>query len=330
MQLTLRALRIFVASVLSYIGQLERPPQDLEQAETQAMRRLAPGPHAWVSLGAMKDLCNLGFPVQWVPLRESWTAAKARVARWEAGGRLRIRARAAALRALACGGGGAALDQLALAKRIRDDSFVLKLAAAEREVAAARSEDVRAAWRRRVGWQRMATRALLGPSSGAALAHLDDRVRRWPVGMLPGHRVARARRTLERTGRSCQPRVWAAAIRTMFDGWSTAARFGQTGPCQFCGQGVDGLRHLAFCGVARHLREEVAGLGAPGRGHELELLLGLLGDTDEEGTRKWAVHNYVMYRLHGLLRHGVVRRDDLPGAYVELARTAVWTEGLED
>ncbi|CAE8623176.1 unnamed protein product [Polarella glacialis] len=58
--LTLNAVahRVFIASVLSYVMQLEADPADLQIKFEFALRRLAPGPGNWIALADLTHLCS--------------------------------------------------------------------------------------------------------------------------------------------------------------------------------------------------------------------------------------------------------------------------------
>ena len=73
------------------------------------------------------------------------------------------------------------------------------------------------------GWQKLVTRACR-PAPVLAHQHLWQRLDRWPVDLLPGLRPARALRHIQVIAHTCQPRVLAAYLRTIFDGWVTRRR----------------------------------------------------------------------------------------------------------
>ena len=85
---SLIAYKMYVASVLSFLGQLELLPAAWKQGESseekKLFRKLVPGPYRWACTG---DLCGLardfGFPTEAPDLEVTFRAAKFRVARHE-------------------------------------------------------------------------------------------------------------------------------------------------------------------------------------------------------------------------------------------------------
>ena len=110
---TLRAYRIYVASVLLFVGQLEDPPPQLQQEEAQALKKMVRGPKDWITAECAHELKSLGFNDQLTDLPSILTASKARAVEWEADGRLRVVAPPAdvAAGALEVGPGGGAADR---------------------------------------------------------------------------------------------------------------------------------------------------------------------------------------------------------------------------
>ncbi len=79
------AYNIYVATVMTFLLQLDRLPQAWPRTDAAALRCLAPGPGNWVmpmDLHALRD--SLGLPQQFTKLEEVDLAAKFRVARREA------------------------------------------------------------------------------------------------------------------------------------------------------------------------------------------------------------------------------------------------------
>ena len=81
--MTLRAYRIYVASVLLFVAQLEDLPSTFDHAEATACRRLFPGPHLWITPGVLKELRALEFPTDLACIHTIAVAAKSRVVRYE-------------------------------------------------------------------------------------------------------------------------------------------------------------------------------------------------------------------------------------------------------
>ena len=125
--LTMQAYQVYIASVLLFVGQLEELPADFGLHERRACMHLFPGPKDWITAGCLKELRTLGFPRELKDVQSSVQASKARVVRFEDGGRLRIRERARTLAALACDGLDHSLAREVWWNRWRDRCFVLQL-----------------------------------------------------------------------------------------------------------------------------------------------------------------------------------------------------------
>jgi hypothetical protein len=75
---------IYVASVLTFVAQLRRPPPDIHSLEAVAIRRIAPGPGNWCSLEDMTHGTLLGLHNAVRPLEATCEAAMLRTFHWEA------------------------------------------------------------------------------------------------------------------------------------------------------------------------------------------------------------------------------------------------------
>ena len=145
---------------------------------------------------------------------------------------------------------------------------------------------------------------------------------------LPGYRVQRALDILARLRTLTSPRVQAAYIRTICDGWSTKSRYQGEGPCRFgCDHGVDRLSHFAYCPKAREWALRYAGLRRPTFGLELDYFFCFASEallveqtTSQHATpdsilQSRAYHLYALYKLHNLLRNIFNHSGDLDGSY---------------
>ena len=83
MHLGLRAYATYVATVLSFVAQLEQLPAGFDDAEAKVVRLLFSGPYRWISPQVLHNLRQLHFPAQLVDLRVIAVAAKSRVCRQE-------------------------------------------------------------------------------------------------------------------------------------------------------------------------------------------------------------------------------------------------------
>jgi hypothetical protein len=134
--LTTVAYTTYIASVLSFLVQLDDLPPSWDEKEREAFSRLVPGFSQWTSSDDLRRLRLLGFPRDFTDMRTRQFAAKVRVAHLEAAGSggLDVRRRAAALKDLR-----QKSDEVVLCAAWRDwldRSFLLQLDNAVREAAA--------------------------------------------------------------------------------------------------------------------------------------------------------------------------------------------------
>ena len=263
---TLTAYAVFVLPVLSFVSQLDGPPPDWEETEAAAIRKLFPGPGQWCCPDDLRCLQLLGFPKSLPDLRVRSVAAQCRVAHLEASGQ----------------GGLRATERAAELRRWRDESdyvvrkaqwahwfdraFVVQLhSATERcraKGATRRSielsltggaprphpQAIDAAIRR--GFQRAACRVIEPDRSGYMRARMHHRAQ---LRRLPGNPETmgdRATEVLQALATAAPPKVWAAMLRTLWNGWCTKRRMEQIGGtgCIFGCAGVDdSIEHYARC-----------------------------------------------------------------------------------
>ena len=97
-------------------------------------------------------------------------------------------------------------------------------------------------------WQRTCHKLLRRPHLNGVLLHMRRRLDPWDLALLPGRRVDRALRLLQRLGTSAPPRVGAAAIRTTYNGWMNGRRMQKACPCILgCNAGDGSVKHSAYC-----------------------------------------------------------------------------------
>ena len=145
---------------------------------------------------------------------------------------------------------------------------------------------------------------------------MDERMQRWQLPATLPRRGPRAIATLQMLAPLVPPRVWAAVLRTLWNGWVTERRWPQ-GPmagatCIFgCPREADSIEHYASCaGVASFARRR---LGLPRAGSpEQGLADFLLLDRDAE---QWssseltirALRTASVYKVHNWWRHAGCR-----------------------
>ena len=254
MHLNIRAYQIYIATVLSFVGQLDNLPREWGQHEAQACRLLFKGPTGWMTPGCLRAAKHLGLPAELPDLRVVTLAAKCRVHRYEnakAGG-LNATERAEELERVVRTSAAAdiPLDWLPWLC----GSFLRKLADAHEELQArdpgcerARALAGTDPAARKTQWQRACVVVLRPPHIEQALRHLRRRLDRWEVEALPGHRVGRVVQLLQSLSRLVQPRVVAAVLRLLCNGVVTARRFQGRGRCRFGCPEPDSVEHYAGC-----------------------------------------------------------------------------------
>ena len=324
LQLTLLAYRVYIASVLIFVGQFEELPTNWLEHERRACAALLPGPGRWITPGCLKELGTFSFPVALKDVANTVTAAKARVAHWEAGGSLHVQPRAQALECLSCSSADETLARLAWLHQWRDRAFLLQIARADKQVQSARRALPATPdwWTERWFWQKNAAMLIKPPSTLAACTLWRRRLDKWPIDLLPRLRLTRAQRAMKVIASRCQPRVAAACIRLQLNGWCTDRRFQLNRGCRLgCGTGEDSIQHLAFCPVQRQLLMRYLRIAPTPAPRALELFLLLGGDTmTEEGQQQLqlrALGIYGLYRVHNLIRTGGLTGKDIAGAFKE-------------
>ena len=166
---------------------------------------------------------------------------------------------------------------------------------------------------KREGFQKSVISLFKSVATGSAMIHLRRRMDRWVrMSTLPGHRPNKARTVLEVLKRKATPRIQAAYLRTICDGWCTKYRFQGHGPCAFgCSGGQDKLHHYACCEVVSGLF--AAGLNLHGPAGLDSFLC--MHDIEEEVIKTRAVGIYALYRLHNGVRHCQFTPQEFQGAF---------------
>ncbi len=129
---------------------------------------------------------------------------------------------------------------------------------------------------------------------------------------LPGHRPDRVRRVLAVLQRKATPRIQAAYLRTICDGWCTSHRFQGRGSCLFgCRSGQDKLEHYAGCNSVAQLFALGLDLHGP---FSLDSFL-CMQDDQEDVIKARAAGIYVLHRLYNGLRYSRFTPQELQGAF---------------
>ena len=324
--MTLKAFRVYIASVLLFVGQLEELPCSYKSAEITACSMLFPGPQWWMTPDCLRELKTLHLPDELKDVESAVVAAKARVASFENGGCLHVQERARELTALTTRSASCSLRRLAWFGKWRNCSFIFNLNRASGLVENMRRHTPgELFWAQKHGWQKQVARKIYGCQRGLALLHLRKRLDHWNLLTPPGLRVGRALNRLETIANACQPRVLAAYLRLLCNGWCTHSRFGRRGKCRMnCGASEDSIHHLAHCQVVKQLFYSCAGIGPPATYRALDDFLGLANHQDgKEEVLQRARATYALYRTFNSLRHGTLDMDELPGAFDGFLREAL-------
>ena len=307
--LNIVAYRSFVASVLSYIWQLELEPDYLMEAFQQALIKLAPGPGSWASRG---DLCNLtgayGFPMQFPDPRWTSMAAKLRVVSAVASD---CRERRRELEYLPLEVGRRPFPSWyarsyfkVLADTLdKAEQAGISLRFIAKEVATSKSKP---------SFQGVAERLI--NTKFADVYFRDSRIRAkcatWRFDILPGRLESRFMRCSRVILEHCPPRVWSVFFRTIWNGWVTHERMKAllpARPCLLgCGWPDDGLGHYVCCSVYWQFlcKDRPRGLGIRGLRRTKENAMLLCCGLDDEDVVRLAVGLYALHRTVNALRFG--------------------------
>ena len=167
---------------------------------------------------------------------------------------------------------------------------------------------------------------------GTAFIHLRRRLDRWNLCILPGHRPARAEKAMRIIGKQLTPKVLAAYIRLICNGWCTSRRFQGRLGCRFgCGGEQDSVEHFAYCSKLRTCFSRDLCLTSPALGYELDEFLCMcsLNSAHDHAALTHAivlraVACYATFRAHNGLRCGDVSAEHWEAAFSRFVR-----EGLQ-
>lgn len=161
----------------------------------------------------------------------------------------------------------------------------------------------------RLGFQRTVARLIRErqADAGALDRALRRRLERWPVPALPARRACRFMQNQECIRGMIPPRVMAAMIRTVMNGWCTTRRFQghwRENRRRFgCDAGADAIEHYIYCRQVWQAGWVVLRISRPPTPEERwEALLGL-GRHPPNLAAKFALLNYGAYRAHNIARN---------------------------
>ena len=321
--------RVYVASTLSFVLQLDNLPTDWPAWEGRMMRALVPGPSRWSDADDLHGLRrDFGFAQDFPDLRQIAAAAKLRVMQYEARqqGGLQVQEW---LRRLADAERAFAQNvRLCLWRGWFDASFCHILAAATRDL---RAEGISALrirrhaagevqepftpaqeQRARQHFQRSATTLLQNSHARFPEVRMRQRLEHWDLPLFPRIRAQRAVAMLQRLSAMSPPRVFAAVLRTLWSGWCTARRFGGRSHCVFCGmEDADSLEHATVCRVLANFGHDFLRLryhALPGQRRLAFLLLEPASQLADETLLLGAIRVTAAYHVHCRFRRSTHAR----------------------
>jgi hypothetical protein len=309
---------VFAMSILSFVSQLENPPQSTYQAEQQALRGAAKGPYNWAMPDDLWHLHDLyGQARAFHSLRVLSWASKVRVATWEP---LTFRGKSLKQRALDL---EAELSSTDFAYRKSKWSKWYAAAHANTLVQALRdlenkgirvtdltnklSRGTARPWSERVqlqvkgGYQKLVSQRLLWQTRPDAENRVRAKLERWRLPDPPAHVAQRILRRLQRVRELVPPRVGAAYFSTLWNRWTTARRFQRRGtPECTCvlgcgGLAEDSIEHYACCAALRLVARRFLRLDSELSYGLQRFLIAEKGDPDDEDLVCRAVLVYAMY-----------------------------------
>ena len=319
------AYNVYIASLLSFLLQLEVVPVAFRALEASALRRLVPGPAQWIlpaDLHALRR--HYGMPHDFADIADVSLAARFRVAHCEAAAAGGLQVSTAVRRLADLYRRTPFLYRMGRWRQWFLHSYVHNLQEAVEEYSrrgitvAALEVDVSAgasslrprahAPRAAQGIQRAARAALVRAARAHPETRLRQKLERWRLPLFPRLRAQRAARVLLRLRQVVPPRVVAAVLRTWYNGWCTRRRFQGRGKCVFgCSHGADAVEHCIQCTrIHRHGESQLRLLPAPtfaDRGVSFMLLDAHSRMPDDVLARR-ALLLTAAYRLHCRYRRG--------------------------
>jgi hypothetical protein len=231
---------IYVASVLTFVAQLQRPPDDLHNLESTAVRRIAPGPGNWCSVNDLKFGTFLGLHASLRPLHETCEAVMMRTFHWEAHSQGGIpwrhlhsqlqdalrKSDKVFLQASWARWFASHTPTVMLALHDKWSNVGVEVSSLRRNIGGAghgpldRRQEQRLR-RRTQGWF---AREFLAHKKFDVHARLRHRLQRWRLPGMPRKNADCVAKQLRQLRKLVPPRVSAAVLSTIFNIWTTARR----------------------------------------------------------------------------------------------------------
>jgi len=245
---------IYIVTVLEYVSQLLDVDDEVQDAVTRSLRRIAPGPGNWATREDLENLTVFGFPHEFQDIGCTARAAKLRIVNTIAPDSFK---KCEELRE-------AQQDNLHRPfGSWHNNSFyaILQRNKVSLHTQGVTIDKIKAAIRGRRGdtrqaseaasFQRLsyiAVKATLRPYNSEE--RLRKKIRKWRLPDPPAHVTCRILRNIAAVGRRCRPCVTAYMFRTIWNGWPTSARMEQKAKrCILgCSHAEDRLEHYLLCG----------------------------------------------------------------------------------
>jgi hypothetical protein len=317
----------FAMSVLTFLAQLESPPEEIYEVERVALRRAARGPgKTWAKPEDLWHLQSYGQFRSFSSLRTSAWAAQVRVATLEArdSGGLNAIERSQTLDTL--------LVHTDYSERrwrwaewykrshvaILADA-VKRFKAAGLSISAIKNEiagDAQRPWapavrqRIKVRFQAVVARSLYDHGRPDALERIRKKLRRWKLPGPPARVAQRVLRNLCSLPTLVCPRVAAACFSTLWNRWTTERRFDRRGsPENRCLLGCsptaeDSIEHYCRCPVVRSFADRFLQLRLTSENGLEYFMLAPFSSEEKVMLTRAAVMIYATYNTINRIRYG--------------------------
>jgi hypothetical protein len=312
---TTTAYNTSVITVLSFIGQLENPPDAVLEIEKVALRHMASGPGNWILPADLQHLSECyGQAMSFNGIQTSAWSAQVRTALVEAmnTGGLDVNSRASLLRHLLQS--AEFLGRRRIWQHWYDQSHLFVLEAAVRRFDALGTPSKRllkpckverSSTKQRhklgAGFQKAVRKHIIKRTMPDSEERMRSKLKRWHLPGLPRVVASRALAGLKALRSLVPPRVSAAVLSTMWNRWTTARRFQRRARCTLgCSLSAeDSIEHYSRCPVVRTVASNR--LGMYDTGASFLPLFNLVADELRSEPRKSrlvraAVLTYATYR----------------------------------
>jgi len=324
MMFTVLAHNQYIASVLSYIGQLVPPSSEVVRCFEKMIYQLFPGPGNWITPAIARNLELFGFPCQLV---DPQVVSSASMLRYYSQTALHIDDLAVEmfLKLQAYRNSGEMRNEFL---NWHEGAFTLNLMA---NVGTCQQNGVRISnirfhdesrWKPQPGLQQLLSTNLLRTKycQAGVTESLRKRLKRWKLAVNLRCSVDLAIKHLQTLGKKNKPSIQAAYLRTLCNGWCTQRRFRTHANsilhkkiCLMgCGARCDSIEHYAHCDTLLTFFTSV-GLNnyMPSITNFLMIQCGL-------SPERISLHGRCLYAVY--ISHGILRHTEEPYISVERVR----------